>query len=69
MPNVQMELDKLKGKTLFTKFDVCAGYNNILMDPEDAHKATFKTPLGTYIPKVMPFGLSRAPSVFQQAMY
>ena len=69
MPNVQVELDKLKGKHLFTKFDVCAGYNNILMDPEDAHKAAFKTPLGTYVPKVMPFRLSGAPSVFQRAMY
>jgi hypothetical protein len=29
MPNVQTELDKLKGKHLFTKFDVQAGYNNI----------------------------------------
>ena len=39
------------------------------MDPEDAHKVIFKTPLGTYIPKVMMFGLSGAPSVFQRAMY
>jgi len=31
MPNVQIELDKLKGKELFTKFDVQAGYNNILI--------------------------------------
>jgi hypothetical protein len=29
MPNVQTELDKLKGKHLFTKFDKQAGYNNI----------------------------------------
>ena len=69
MPNVQVELDKLKEKTLFTKFDVYTGYNNILMDPDNAYKATFKTPLGTYIPKVMNFGLSSAPSVFQRAMY
>ena len=69
MPNVQVELDKLKGKRLFTKFDVCAGYNNILIEPEDAHKAAFKTPLGTYMPKVMTFGLTNAPSVFQQSMY
>jgi hypothetical protein len=33
------------------------------------HKATFKTPLRTYVPKVMPFRLMNAPSVFQQAMY
>src|SRR5579863_10278591 len=69
MPNVQVELDKLKGKRLFTKFDVRAGYNNILIKPEDAHKAAFKTQLGTYVPKVMTFGLSNTPSVFQQGMY
>src|SRR5260221_75984 len=69
MPNVQVELDKLKGMGLFTKFDVRAGYNNILIEPEDAHKAAFKTPLGTYVPKVMTFGLTNAPSVFQRSMY
>jgi hypothetical protein len=69
MPNVQTELDKLKGKHLFTKFDVRAGYNNIQIQPEDAYKAAFKTPLGTYVLKVMPFGLTNAPSVFQCAMY
>src|SRR5579863_3691849 len=69
MPNVQVKLDKLKGKRLFTKFDVCAGYNNILIEPEDTHKAAFKTPLGTYVPKVMTFSLSNAPSVFQWGMY
>ena len=69
MPNIQVELDKLKGKTLFMKFNMHAGYNNILMDPKDAYKAAFKTPLETYIPKVMTFSLSGAPSVFQRAMY
>jgi hypothetical protein len=69
MPNVQVKLDKLKGKHLFTKFDVRAGHNNIQIEPEDTHKATFKTSLGTYVPKVMPFRLMNAPSVFQQAIY
>ena len=65
MPNIQIELDKLKRKELFTKFDVRAGYNNILIEPEDAQKAVFKISLGTYVPKVMTFGLTNAPSVFQ----
>jgi hypothetical protein len=26
-------------------------------------------PLGTYVPKVMPFGLMNTPSIFQHAMY
>jgi hypothetical protein len=69
MPNVQTELDKLKGKHLFTKFDVRVGYNNIQIEPEDTYTAAFKMPLGTYIPKVMPFGLTNTLSIFQCTMY
>jgi hypothetical protein len=69
MPNVQTELDKLNKKHLFTKFDVQVRYNNIQIKLEDAYKAAFKTLLGTYILKVMPFRLMNAPSIFQQAMY
>jgi len=29
MPGIQEVMDKLKGKTLFSKFDICHGYNNI----------------------------------------
>jgi hypothetical protein len=65
---MHVELDKLRGKSLFTKFDVRAGYNNICIMEADKHKAAFKTPMGTYTPKVMTFGLRNAPSVFQRAM-
>jgi len=30
MANTEMELDKLKSKTVFTKFNIRAGYNNIV---------------------------------------
>jgi hypothetical protein len=68
MPDMQVKLDKLKGKKLFSKFDIKDGYHNILIEPKDRHKGAFKTRLGTYIPKVMTFGLCNAPSVFQWAM-
>jgi hypothetical protein len=32
MANAETELDKLKGKKVFTKFDIRAGYNNILIE-------------------------------------
>jgi len=67
MANAETELDKLKSKKIFTKFNIQAGYNNIIIEPEDCYKATFKTQIGTYTPQVMPFGLCNAPSLFQRA--
>jgi len=67
MANTETELDKLKSKKIFTKFDIQARYNNIIIEPEDRYKAAFKTQIGTYISQVMPFGLCNAPPLFQQA--
>jgi len=67
MANMETELDKLKSKKVFTKFNIRAGYNNIIIEPEDQYKAAFKTQIGTYIPQVMPFGLCNAPPLFQRA--
>jgi hypothetical protein len=67
MANAETELNKLKGKKVFTKFDIRAGYNNILIEEGDQFKAAFKTQVGTYIPQVMPFGLCNAPPLFQRA--
>ena len=68
LPNLRTELEKLSHHKLFSKFDVCAGYNNIRIKDTDQHKAAFKTPLGTFIPTVMTFGFCNAPSIFQRAM-
>ena len=66
--NLQTKLEKLSHHRLFSKFDVYARYNNIRIKDTDQHKATFKTPLGTFIPTVMMFGFCNAPSIFQKAM-
>ena len=68
LPNLRTELEKLSKHSLFSKFDVHAGYNNIRIRREDQHKAAFKTPLGTFIPTVITFGFCNAPSIFQRAM-
>jgi len=61
-------MDKLQGKTLFSKFDICHGYNNICLAEEDRHKAAIQTCHGMYIPEVMYFGMCNAPAFFQRTM-
>jgi hypothetical protein len=69
LPNIQSALERLHGKLLFSKFDIRWGYNNIRIAEEDQHKAAFKTPQGTYVPRVMYFGLTNAPPFFQRTMH
>ena len=68
LSNLWTKLEKLSKHSLFSKFDVHVGYNNIRIRREDQHKAAFKTPLGTFVPTVMTFGFCNAPSIFQRAM-
>ena len=68
LPLISNIIDHLQGKTLFTKFDIQWGYNNIRIKEEDRWKAAFKTPYGLYQPKVMYFGLTNSPPTFCRAM-
>jgi len=61
-------VDKVRDAWLFTKMDVCTGYNNIWFREGDEEKAAFKTNMGLFKPTVMPFGLCNAPAVFQRMM-
>jgi Reverse transcriptase (RNA-dependent DNA polymerase) len=53
---------------IFTAFDVWWGYHNIHIKEDNQWKAAFKTPYGLYKPKVMFFGLSNSPTIFQWFM-
>jgi RNase H-like domain found in reverse transcriptase/Reverse transcriptase (RNA-dependent DNA polymerase) len=68
IPQITHILEQLQGKTLFTALDICWGYNNIQIRPEDHHKAAFQTPYGLYQPNVMYFGLTNSPPTFQKTM-
>jgi hypothetical protein len=61
-------IEQLHRKTLFMKFDICMGYNNIRIAKGDQEKAVFTTPLGQYEPMIMNFGLCNAPATFVCAM-
>ena len=69
LPNIWEALENLRNKTLFSKFDIQWGYNNIRIAKRDQYKAAFKTKHGTFIPQVMYFGLKNAPPFFQRMMH
>ena len=67
-PLIPQTIDRLSGCTLFTKFDVRWGYNNVRIQPGDEWKAAFLTPEGLFEPTVMFFGLTNSPATFQMMM-
>jgi hypothetical protein len=58
----------MAGCTIFTKFDVRWGYNNIRIKLGDEWKAVFLTPEELFEPTVMFFGLTNSPATFQMMM-
>jgi hypothetical protein len=57
LPLIMSLIEKLHGKTLFTKFDIQSGYYNIWIKDSDQYKAGFKTSEGQFEPMVINFGL------------
>jgi len=64
LPLIKTILEQLEGKSLFTKFDIWWGYNNIQIKEGDKWKAAFKTPKGLFEPCVMFFGLTNSLATF-----
>jgi hypothetical protein len=67
-PLIPQTIDRLSGCTLFTKFNVRWGYNNVRIKDGDEWKAAFLTPEGLFEPMVMFFGLTNSPATFQMMM-
>jgi hypothetical protein len=68
VPLIPPTIAQVRNASIFTKFDVRQGYNNIRIRREDRHKAAFKTEFGIFVPNVMFFGLTNSPATFQRMM-
>ena len=68
LPLIPELIARVKGATLFTKFDVQWGYNNIRIKEGDQWKAAFITNKGLFEPNIMFFGLTNSPATFQMMM-
>lgn len=65
LPLIDDQLDRLRGKCLFTSLDLASGYYQIPIAKESRHKTAFITPDGHYEVVRMPFGLAYGQAVFQ----
>jgi len=68
LPHIDTCLNAMNGSTWFSTLDLRSGYHNIPIREQDRDKTAFITRRGCWRYKVMPFGLTCAPSVFQRLM-
>jgi hypothetical protein len=68
VPIIEELLDKLLGAAYFTSLDLQAGFHQIRMKAGEEFKTAFQTHFGQFDFRVMSFGLTGAPGIFQDAM-
>ena len=66
LPQIDLIVDATAGHELLSFMDTFSGYNHISMDPNDKENTSFFTRQGTYIYRVMPFGLKNAGATYQR---
>ena len=64
LPLILDLIDSIRKKRVFTKMDLCWGYNNVRIKEGDEWKAAFSMPEGSFEPTVMFFGLTNSPAMF-----
>jgi hypothetical protein len=67
-PFIDQIIDDFAGHEALSFMDSFSGYNQIQIHLVDQYKIAFTTPWGTFVYRVMPFGLKNVGATFQQAM-
>jgi hypothetical protein len=68
LPRIDILFDQLAGVRVFSNVDLCSGYHQIKIHPEDVPKTAFSTRYGLYEYLVISFGLTNALAHFMYLM-
>ncbi|XP_070672223.1 uncharacterized protein [Malus domestica] len=63
-----LRVEQTRGAQVFSKIDLCLGYQQLLIRNKDVPKTTFRTRYGHYEFRLMPFGLTNALAAFMDLM-
>ena len=68
LPRIDTCLDSLQNSKIFSSHDLRSGYWQAEIEPTSADKTAFVTRCGTFRFKVLSFGLTDVPALFQRLM-
>ena len=69
LPRILDVVRRVAGSSCFSKMDLRAGFHNLRMHPDSVESTAFYFPgLGTYVWKVLPFGIAGAPGAMEALM-
>ncbi|GJU22437.1 putative reverse transcriptase domain-containing protein, partial [Tanacetum coccineum] len=68
LPRINDLFDQLQGSRVYSKIDMRSGYHQLRVREEDIPKTAFRTRYGHNDFQVMPFGLTKEPTIFMDLM-